>query len=257
MKSTPLTIGPTNQQDQDWFAGAVLFFEDGEQYWENTFGRPLKITSFFKVGNPASKAGQLQTNNQALSFIPNLSTESTFDVAEDIIAQTLSWTHNGDTEARILLQDLYIPDGWFLKVTATSSDSGDTAVRTIANGITVYDTSPGDIDYILGSAASVTGSNGILDVNTIEVGGSTPLSEPVECDVVRIGNSTSAANNVETTFASNTLTISAAGRAEADVKLFSGSSAKSVVLGSQNETHRSIASAVSSIATSGSVARII
>lgn len=172
-----LTVGPTNFQDQDWNAGAVLFFEDGEQYWENTFGRPVKVSVLFTIGNPQPKTGQLQANNQTLTLIPNIANTSSFTIQEDLIAQTLSWTHNAETGARALIADMVVPDGWFLKVTAISSDVGDTAVRIPVSGISVVDVSPGDIDYIKGELAQSSGTAGLLDGNVVEVGGETPISQ--------------------------------------------------------------------------------
>ena len=160
---------------------------------------------------------------------------------------------DGDAIPKYALQTTATEVDQFLYTLANDDGlvAGMTAIFTTDEGdeprlITVFDGGTNNITIENSLTGSFTNGNAVKLLPQY-----TQLSPDV--NVTQISGSTAAANNIETTYVSNSMSISSAGRVEADVKLFSGNSAQNTVLGTADETHRTIVAAVSAISTVGSV----
>jgi hypothetical protein len=196
-----LHTGPAaSQQAQNLFAGIqIAFVATGngvgvEAYWENTTGRAVRISVALEIG--VLMFG-LQPNTQTLTLTPNISPNSSYNLDNDMPANKVEWVHNSSDVTKVQIHNLYVPSSEFLILTLESSDAGDTSVNMGGSKVVVVDISPGDIDYIKGVLAASTGTAGLLDVNVVESGGSTPLSEPLSANITQLGGNTSAGNNIK------------------------------------------------------------
>ncbi|MBN1377854.1 MAG: hypothetical protein JXA04_01310 [Gammaproteobacteria bacterium] len=175
-----LSSGPDNQQTgQDWNAGCQLYFEGDVQYWQAP-ARPVLV--YVQIYAGGEKTGVFANNNQTLTITPNVSSTSTYSATKDLINLKASWVHNAQNSASALIGPILMPGNYYLKLIATSSDGGDTAITQQTDKIIVIDASPGDVDFITGAAADDSGTEGLLDVNVVEVGGATP-STPTDAAV--------------------------------------------------------------------------
>ena len=191
-----------NVTGMDWAVGEQLTLSQDKKFWENDTGRDVRVlVSGIQTG--ASALGI--TNSAVISFIPNLSSDSAFDVNLDLLFSIESFEAirptgvTWDNFQMFTTKPIPVPDGKFLHITAHSTKISDGNVKLDANETKLWDVDSGHDVKFIGTKPVVLSADDFLKVDVFSVAENTPLSSAFTflSNVVQISGDSSAANNLE------------------------------------------------------------